>query len=83
MAEAERTTGKEIMATAVDNLRQTADASEAGGVDGETFDQVYDKTMRTIAHVAFGECGPGYCKFYGDDVGICDRSCNVPVWDQI
>lgn len=31
-----------------------------------------------------GPCDyPRYCKFYGDDTGICDRSCNESIWDQI
>lgn len=84
MAEREPMTGEEIMAAAVDNLQATVEGAQAGTIDSETVDHVYDKTMRTIAEVAFGACDyPQYCKFYGENPSFCDRSCDVDVWDQI
>lgn len=36
------------------------------------------------ANDAFGVCDyPRYCKFYGENPGFCDRSCDTEVWDQI
>lgn len=75
---------KELMEGALDNLAAAVEAAKAGAVDIDTVDQVYDGTMRTIAEVAFGGCDyPRVCKFYGDNPSFCDRSCDIPVWDQI
>ncbi len=84
MIEREPMTGEEIMAAAVNNLERTVRDAEAGNVDNETVDYVFDKTMRTIAELAFGQCDyPRYCKFYGENPSFCDRSCNMDIWDQI
>lgn len=84
MSERKSMTGEEIMAAAVGNLDATIKAAEEGMAGSDVVDTVYDKTMRTIAEVAFGECSyPNYCKFYGENPSFCDRICSESVWDQI
>ena len=78
--------GQEIMQEAVAGLERTVEAANAVEVSKTTVSEVADGTFRTIADDAFVECdiSSGECKFYGPGgLSICDRSCDIPVWDQI
>jgi hypothetical protein len=78
--------GSERMARAVEDLELARKLADVGLESDALVVEVADSTFRTISDVAFGECDItiGLCKFYGaDGLSVCDRSCNIPVWDQI
>jgi hypothetical protein len=66
---------------------ENADNQAAHLLEGESADPRVESGFWAEIHAAedlMGSCDyPSYCKFYGDDAGICDRSCDVPMWDQV
>jgi hypothetical protein len=89
MSDNESAPRKEPTGASIDPVElfdKAAEAHARGVLPDDLFNSTANVSGRLIAEQAFGDCdlSSNYCKFYGKgEVGMCDRMCDVPVWDQI